>query len=418
MDRVTTPSRKLVLAAGAAAAFGVICLACARARARTIGIKSTANPQISKNRANTPKTCVSQQSAVAAAVKHPLRERIRETVLRAGREGALVPLGTAPHIVAQDGVNFVISALDVAGLRKKPKLTGGKGAGGEKEHKFNPFLKANIDPRLLVVDSLDAVDAEEPILFPREHHRMILNKFPVVQDHALLVTKEFVPQTDRLDVRDFAALRCCVSRLHALAFFNCGPASGASVRHKHMQVIPIDILSEGSDGGFGVPVDVLVKRAVAEQQQQQQQHHTSEDAEATVVTKILQLEPFDRRGIIHAVSHFPEGIEKVSASTMCQRYENILRSVGIPNAGGNVGLDGPSIDRMDDPSFQSYNFILTPNWMMVVLRKQDATEEGVFVNSLGFAGYLLTKTDAAFEYLMNGPGPMEALSRVAAVVNE
>ena len=107
----------------------------------------------------------------------------------------------------------------------------------------------------------------------------LLNKFNVVAHHTLVVTREFERQTDPLNAADFeAALQllqvgsaatsppawqrmvmlqqkhqclgwpessatgCHMAVLQAMphggiAYYNCGPQSGASQAHKHLQVL-------------------------------------------------------------------------------------------------------------------------------------------------------------------------------------
>ena len=100
-------------------------------------------------------------------------------------------------------------------------------------------------------------------------HTLLLNKFNVVAYHVLVVTKQFEHQTDPLNLQDLEATwqtvqvtYCALLTLHfyakahqvvvvclvsggvfmqaipqgALAYFNCGPESGASQPHKHIQV--------------------------------------------------------------------------------------------------------------------------------------------------------------------------------------
>jgi ATP adenylyltransferase len=67
-----------------------------------------------------------------------------------------------------------------------------------------------------------------------------------------VVTKEFQKQIDPLDIEDFKAVAITMVSLNAFMFFNSGYNSGASIMHKHMQVIPYQ--SMGSAGGL-VPVE-------------------------------------------------------------------------------------------------------------------------------------------------------------------
>lgn len=57
--------------------------------------------------------------------------------------------------------------------------------------------------------------------------RVLLNKFNVVRHHILIASRSFVQQETRLTASVFDAVLRCVRELHAFAFFNCGPLSGA-----------------------------------------------------------------------------------------------------------------------------------------------------------------------------------------------
>lgn len=64
-------------------------------------------------------------------------------------------------------------------------------------------------------------------------------------EHVLITSKDFEPQVDGLLPRDWAtALELC-SVLDAAMFYNCGFDSGASIKHKHMQVIPYNSFHHG-----------------------------------------------------------------------------------------------------------------------------------------------------------------------------
>jgi ATP adenylyltransferase/5',5'''-P-1,P-4-tetraphosphate phosphorylase II len=72
------------------------------------------------------------------------------------------------------------------------------------------------------------------------NHKLILNKFCVVRPQFVLPTVEFEPQSNPLCEADFSALGEVLCRLDGnfVAIFNCGAEAGASVGHKHMQVLP------------------------------------------------------------------------------------------------------------------------------------------------------------------------------------
>ncbi|KAF1967710.1 hypothetical protein BU23DRAFT_286166 [Bimuria novae-zelandiae CBS 107.79] len=91
------------------------------------------------------------------------------------------------------------------------------------------------------------------------NHKLILNKFCVIRPQFVLHTVEFEPQQTPLSFADLDALWNVLSRLESehIAIFNCGAEAGASMGHKHMQVLPhpgreefelfLDVVELGSD---------------------------------------------------------------------------------------------------------------------------------------------------------------------------
>src|SRR4029450_1513023 len=65
--------------------------------------------------------------------------------------------------------------------------------------------------------------APEPPLVVRDltaTHRALLNKFSVLREHLLIVTREYEDQRSLLDERDFEALAICMRDAEVLAFYN------------------------------------------------------------------------------------------------------------------------------------------------------------------------------------------------------
>lgn len=144
---------------------------------------------------------------------HGLWRAVQEKWTAALKSGALEPIVTEQR-EAQDGeARFVLRVA--AGLEKK------RAAGPKK----NPFLPP-YEPDLFVGE-----------LGPR--HVCLLNKFPVVEHHALVITRAYEPQTDWLTADDCEVLLACLAEGDALAFYNGGAGAGASQPHKHLQLVPL-----------------------------------------------------------------------------------------------------------------------------------------------------------------------------------
>lgn len=71
-------------------------------------------------------------------------------------------------------------------------------------------------------------------------HKLILNKYCAVRPQMVLHTTEFEPQDELLNADDFQAAWLALSSLgdkHTV-IFNGGKDAGASLNHKHLQVVP------------------------------------------------------------------------------------------------------------------------------------------------------------------------------------
>src|SRR5690606_5076305 len=64
-------------------------------------------------------------------------------------------------------------------------------------------------------------------------------KFPVTPRHVLMVTRDFAEQLAPLDDADFDAVARVLAASDGVVFLNGGPLGGASQRHKHLQLTPM-----------------------------------------------------------------------------------------------------------------------------------------------------------------------------------
>src|SRR5688500_18616535 len=142
----------------------------------------------------------------------------------------------ALEYVQDHGVEFV---LRVATRLPQGETAAGRGADLAPLPR-NPFLAP--DPQLVVRERLTAT------------HRAMLNKFSVLREHLLVVTRKFREQRELLDEGDFEALAACMADAEVLAFYNGGPEAGASQPHKHLQVVTLPLSPRHL-----VPMDVLLR---------------------------------------------------------------------------------------------------------------------------------------------------------------
>lgn len=281
----------------------------------------------------------------------PLLQRIREVSAAAQQLGTLKSIDTtstlltcanSPPFLVRVVQNLVRKGLaSNNGTERDPTASQSSADASGKKPTFNPFLP---------------YEASMYVKHVAPRHVILLNKFNVVEDHVLLVTEEFEEQNSRLNEGDFEALCECLKEVDGLAFYNSGRIAGASQRHKHLQLICGGV--GDMDEGMGLaPFDGMMSEVV------------TEEGKGEEVLEIGSL------GFVHGV--MKTGVE--CAKEWMRVYEMLMDYVCK-----EMG--------MSKESEFSYNLVATRRWMMVVPRKEECFE-GVSVNSLGFAGCLLVKTE-------------------------
>ena len=272
--------------------------------------------------------------------------------------GALQPIETVERPLEDAGVRFVVRS--VSSLGRKPRSAAGPTA--------NPFLPPEPD---LTVGALSAT------------HVAVLNKFPVVERHLLVVTRDFVEQETLLDRADFAALATCLRGIDGLAFYNGGRDAGASQPHKHLQLVPLPI----GDGPWGVPMEALFDTWVA----------------AGPAARLSRL-PFANAFALLDESAFAQAD---AADRLLERYQGMLAA---------CSLGAERDEAANEPQRQAgpYNLLVTRRWMLVVPRSRERFGT-ISVNSLGFAGSLFVRDGAELRVLLEA-GPMRLLQAVARTV--
>ncbi len=228
----------------------------------------------------------------------------------------------------------------------------------DEQHPLSPFLPPEED--LFVAD-----------ISPT--HFSVLNKFNVLDHHLLIVTREFEEQDCLLNEADFEALWSCLQAFPSIGFYNGGEAAGASQRHKHLQVIPVDIQNPITSAPWLPLIDQY--------------------ARAGSVSEVPEL-PFQHGliGIDIAVSAQPGTILR-------DAYFTLLKQTGR-----NASPEAAS--RQELP----YNLLVTPNWMLMIPRSQEHWHD-ISVNALGFVGAMLVRDEDQAADLKSS-GPLVALIEV------
>lgn len=102
-------------------------------------------------------------------------------------------------------------------------------------------------------------------------HALVLNKFAIVPEHFILVTKTAKPQTHVLEQDDVAAAHACIRAYRQqgqdlFVFFNSGEHSGASQPHRHLQLLPVENMRAGLEVVDGRPQWSILAEATQKDQ--------------------------------------------------------------------------------------------------------------------------------------------------------
>ncbi len=291
-----------------------------------------------------------------------LRRRVVMQTRRAQQLGALHAIATSSEYVVDRGVRFLVRMLgDVArkdAARRAQMQTAAHAAGDA-----DPFLPPE---QALVVGSVS------------DTHLCVLNKFSVVRDHLLIVTRAFEHQQTLLTLADFEALWRCMAEYPSLGFYNAGVIAGASQPHKHLQLVPLPLASRGPP----VPMAPLLDGGGA--------------ATAPVAVPGL---PYAH--LLAQVAGFSRNAVRHVAEATHTQYLAMIDATDLLEAKDADGV----------PLTAPYNLLVTRRWMLLVPRSAEAFG-GISVNALGFAGAMLVR-DPGQMGLLRRHGPMRVLEHVA-----
>ncbi|CAM9945064.1 unnamed protein product [Discosporangium mesarthrocarpum] len=156
------------------------------------------------------------------------------------------------------------TTFQIAADSQEPALApGGRGSdeGALVGPGADPFDKRVLDSRMVTHLGLTEEQIVEEL--STGDHLLVLNKYNTMKDHALVITREFRSQDEALSESDFRAWFEVVEALPGAGFFNSGAEAGASQPHKHMQVIPEDVIWGYRPGSaMALPVDEAIATEV------------------------------------------------------------------------------------------------------------------------------------------------------------
>ncbi len=248
-----------------------------------------------------------------------------------------------------------------------------------------------------------------------KEYAILLNKFPVLQNHLLIVPTVFEPQTQNLNIQDFEAALYTLQSIHQchsqeakewLLFYNRGLFSGASQPHKHLQAVP-----QYLNGEYEFPIVESFK-------QQALDHTSSEDT----------IFPFDElKQVKHGVlciaplmqQYLSQQIDvHTAAEKLFSKYYTLLEKLDLLSEQSLskekaeyltviCNMDEQTEEKhllsLDIHQYPSYNLLFTQEWMLIIPRKLE-NYQGISMNSLGFLFSYFCKTEHDQDVLLNQIG--------------
>ena len=278
---------------------------------------------------------------------------IDATIARAERTGALQAIHTEQQAIEQDGIHFLVRWVSTLASKDLSRVA----AATRTDPGTNPFLPPDPD---LTIGPIGA------------NHIAILNKFPVIPRHLLIVTRAFEDQTTPLKHDDFDALAQVMTRLGGLGFYNGGVEAGASQRHKHLQWIPDDGATANLAIFSSSLPDTLAPFGTTSHPSLPWQHC------------FVRLRGAD------------DGGASLTGATLARAYAHACDALRI------LGEARPAVP---------YNLLVNRDWLLLLPRSH-AQHRDIPVNALGFAGSLFVRKAEQIATIRQ-IGPLQLLAAVA-----
>ncbi|THH29206.1 hypothetical protein EUX98_g4982 [Antrodiella citrinella] len=309
-----------------------------------------------------------EQSTDVPSTAQGIVSSLPERFIKAKESNDLFFFPSTVHKHLENGVEFEIRLCPALQQKQDlpvPQTDDKQEEKPDEKSKPDPFAPPYV-PNLYLGELKDAEEDTEYVVF--------FNKYSVVPHHILLVTKEFRPQTAPLMTSDLVQtyqmlLAALAAGRKFFAFYNCGVLSGASQPHKHLQFIPIE--------DDGPPTEKLARSTHLE-----------------VPSKAFSL------NALPYANHVYRWPSHLGPNTNPEELSFILTSAFM----SLLDLSISSIRH--DPGYPqgppSYNVLLTLEHLHLIPRREEwyvlkETQEKLSVNSLGFSGMLLVKSEAELE---------------------
>lgn len=206
-------------------------------------------------------------------------------------------------------------------------------------------------------------------------YTLALNKFNTLTDHVLILSNSFKLQYLPLNHNDFSVWYLTLTAMNGVGFFNSNKIAGASQIHRHLQVVPNDVVwhLRGKDVAYPFALDTFIRPRI------QQRVFSPLPAfrrlpRATIKQHIYKIPEFNFE---HGLVIFSERLAKTKEELVSfygeyleNIYDVLLREVGIDK---NIMMTCAENSHRALSSEEcevrlAYNMVLTDTYMFVVPR--------------------------------------------------
>jgi ATP adenylyltransferase len=254
----------------------------------------------------------------------------------------------------KDGVKYLLKILIKNEIAKKPILI-------DKKDFFDPFAPP-FDDGFVIEDDFCGLST----------HRVLFNKFPIINEHVLVVTREFISQYTHLSIEDMRGALLIMTLMEGIVYFNGGKNAGASQPRKHVQCLPMSELYNGDFGIFKLINDDSNLLTVS-------------DGDGFIFCELKQ---FKSAVISHCICKFsPELSETLKKTGYCnytehsdllyQIYREMLKSMDLISEDDKEAITN------------DYSFLMTHDWMLIVPRKTNVVKLDSIELNWNSAAYIM-----------------------------
>lgn len=317
-------------------------------------------------------------------MQQPLRSTVRSKFSQARASKDLLFSETQLALLQSKTLQTRIQLRYCPALKSKPKQDAGSQEQGNQK-KFDPF--ENPSSKLLIAQV--------------QAHNLVLNKYPVIENHFIAATVMNKPQSALLEEDDLHLTYKCLyawprdkdsgSAQDLFAFFNSGEHSGASQPHRHLQFLPVEDMAKGSSDGWSLLCETM--------------RHPFQANSLLLHNPVL---PF---------VHFATSLEaNMNSHTIHDKYLLLMKAA---LASISEGVDNPDLDAIslgtDKRTTLSYNLSITTDRMAILPRKAEAatipsTSDGhIFVNGTILAGTIMVRSEDDWDRLRDEPELMQQI---------